>query len=70
MVIKPRIVWVYYPKLKRGYWRVCAMPPWFKRAKTARVYWRYAYRMASQMNAEVVSPYELEREIMARKVKQ
>lgn len=48
---KPRIYWCYYPKLKRGYWRV--------RPRVGRSRWidwearKVAQRMVEQMNRAI-----------------
>jgi len=49
---KPRLYWTYYPKSKRGYWRVSAMPKfkWVTHSLFMHERWNQAHRMASQMN--------------------
>jgi len=46
--VKPRIYWTYYPKSKRGYWRVSAQPK--LRTQNTLDLWTYAYNMAREMN--------------------
>lgn len=45
---KPRVTWKYYPKLKRGFWRVLPMP----RTRTLDTYrlWRIAHAEVSKAN--------------------
>jgi len=47
-MIKPRVYWVYYSKLKRHFWRVSRMPL----IRTTKVLdlWTYAHNMAREMN--------------------
>jgi hypothetical protein len=48
--MKPRIYWHWYPKSKRGYWRVSPIkrhaPTWMRNQ------WAYAHRMCRQMNEQ------------------
>lgn len=45
---KPRVYWCYYPKLKRGFWRVYSM----KTMRSAHTLerWRFAHDMVKRMN--------------------
>lgn len=45
---KPRIYWTYYPRSRRGYWRVSHIP--IKPTKRQRDLWQYAHTMCQQMN--------------------
>jgi len=46
-VKKPRIYWTYYPKLRRGYWRVNLLPT---RSTSNLEAWAFAHDMAREMN--------------------
>lgn len=49
---KPRIYWTYYPKSKRGYWRVSPMPkPYHKHADR----WQHAHDYATKLNNKGVN---------------
>lgn len=50
--IKPCIYWKYYPKSKRGYWRVKPMPT-VPNKREFRELWNYAYTLAIKMNLTV-----------------
>lgn len=45
---KPRIYWCYYPKLRRGFWRV--RPKDIKLKYSDWGVRQYAYRMVKEMN--------------------
>lgn len=47
---KPRIYWQFYPKSRRGYWRVSKMP--YRSVKLLDA-WSFAHSMAREMNAAV-----------------
>lgn len=56
---KPRIYWTYYPKSRRGYWRVSAMPkPWNPADAPA---WDKAHEFARRLNDAITSKIEQER---------
>jgi hypothetical protein len=56
---KPRIYWTYYPKSRRGYWRVSAMPnPWKPEDALA---WNKAHKFARRLNDAITSKIEQER---------
>lgn len=56
---KPRIYWTYYPKSRRGYWRVSAMPkPWKPEDAPA---WDKAHEFARRLNDAITSKIEQER---------
>lgn len=57
--VKPRIYWTYYPKSRRGYWRVSAMPkPWKPEDAPA---WDKAHEFARRLNDAITSKIEQER---------
>lgn len=57
--VKPRIYWTYYPKSRRGYWRVSAMPkPWKPEDAPA---WEKAHEFARRLNDAITSKIEQER---------
>lgn len=45
---RPRLYWTYYPKSRRGYWRVSPMPK--PASNVDRDRWAYAHNMAREMN--------------------
>ncbi|AKU43229.1 hypothetical protein RCSPARTAN_46 [Rhodobacter phage RcSpartan] len=51
--MKPRIYWQFYPKSRRGYWRVSRMPA--IRSNVVRDRWAFAHDMARSMNAAVAA---------------
>lgn len=50
--LKPRIYWAYYPKSRRGYWRVSMMDHYPTSTLLERKRWRFAHRMVRQMNEQ------------------
>lgn len=56
---KPRIYWTYYPKSRRGYWRVSAMPK--PRKPEDAPAWDKAHEFARRLNDAITSKIEQER---------
>lgn len=50
--MKPRVYWVYYPKLKRGFWRVSPMTPPVQAGDYQR--WRDAHSAVAKVNSTIV----------------
>lgn len=58
MIQKPRIFWQYYPKSKRGFWRIAATPSkWWKDRYNSPI-WRTAHKVVGKMNAEIADQIE------------
>lgn len=59
--MKPRVYWTYYPKLRRGYWRVSPMP----KGLANRGLWIKAHTAVLRANAakdiEYAAAWERER---------
>ncbi|UUV44557.1 hypothetical protein RCMOTHERGOOSE_47 [Rhodobacter phage RcMotherGoose] len=56
--MKPRIYWIYYPKLRRGFWRVGEYAHRNSKHRPASGSfepWRFAHRMAEEMNRAVAA---------------
>lgn len=56
---KPRIYWTYYPKSRRGYWRVSEMPKPWNPDDAPR--WKLAHDYARRLNDEITAKIEQER---------
>lgn len=57
--IKPRIYWKYYPKSRRGYWKVSHMPkPW---KPEDAPFWDKAHEYARRLNDAITAAIEQER---------
>lgn len=57
--IKPRIYWQYYPKSRRGYWKVSHMPkPW---KPEDAPFWDKAHEFARRLNDAITAKIEQER---------
>jgi hypothetical protein len=62
---KPRIYWTYYPKSKRGFWRVSHMPnPKVSARSKPFVLWRKAHDICGQMNLAIDKRFAYQREYM------
>lgn len=47
---KPRVYWSYYPKLKRGYWRVSPINDIWRPTNDERVLWIKAHIEITRTN--------------------
>ncbi|WEL95577.1 hypothetical protein [Xanthomonas phage vB_XooS_NR08] len=57
--IKPRIYWQYYPKSRRGYWKVSHMPkPW---KPEDAPFWDKAHEFVRRLNDAIAAKIEQER---------
>lgn len=45
--MKPKLFFTFYPKMKRGFWRVSPMP---NRTTKTLERWTFAHNMAREMN--------------------
>lgn len=54
---RPRIFWTYYPKSRRGYWRVSHMPKPYHHNRAA---WEAAHSYVNQLNAKIGKEGETE----------
>lgn len=50
--MKPRVYWCYYPKLKRGFWRVSMMPKHWSADDYKR--WMQAHAVVRNENQKLV----------------
>lgn len=50
--MKPRVYWVYYPKLKRGFWRVSMLPN--NPAPIDSWRWYAAHEAVTKVNNKIV----------------
>ena len=48
--MKPKLYFVFYPKMKRGFWRVSPMP---QRSTKTLDRWTYAHALAREMNRKL-----------------
>lgn len=66
-MVKPRIYWCYYPKLRRGFWRV--QPRYHSRSPSDWPLRKVAYRMVEEMN-RAIAPTEYPRQCVAKNAKE
>lgn len=51
--MKPHIYWTYYPKSRRGYWRVTEMPPNSWNVRSIALRWQAAHDFATMLNRKI-----------------